>query len=146
MNELKISLRNLLSLDRDAEKKREVIKRTIAFMTLGIDVSRLFSEMIMASASKDHVVKKMIYLYITNYASTNPEVTENELEHPQRRTSGGAGEIHAPECHAPSGYAGPAAPAVVPSGEISDEHLPPPRSCPSSRSTPSRKTAATRTQ
>ena len=41
-------------------------------MTLGIDVSKLFSEMIMATGTKDHVVKKMVYLYITNYAATNP--------------------------------------------------------------------------
>jgi len=47
----------------------------IAYMTLGIDVSKLFSEMIMASASKDHVVKKMVYLYITTYASANPELS-----------------------------------------------------------------------
>ena len=49
VNELKTSLRNP-SLDRDPEKKREVIKRVIAYMTLGIDVSKLFSEMIMVRA------------------------------------------------------------------------------------------------
>ena len=102
VNELKASLRNP-AIDRDPEKKREVIKRVIAYMTLGIDVSKLFSEMIMvrcalpavyrectsllcsaltadrnpspnlttallcslrqAVATKDHVVKKMVYLY-----------------------------------------------------------------------------------
>jgi len=46
VNELKTSLRNP-ALERDPEKKREVIKRVIAYMTLGIDVSKLFSEMIM---------------------------------------------------------------------------------------------------
>ena len=46
VNELKASLRNP-AIDRDPEKKREVIKRVIAYMTLGIDVSKLFSEMIM---------------------------------------------------------------------------------------------------
>ena len=74
VNELKASLRNP-GLDRDPDKKREVIKRVIAYMTLGIDVSKLFSEMIMASASKDHVVKKMVYLYITTYATSNPELS-----------------------------------------------------------------------
>ena len=63
------------ALDRDPDKKREVIKRVIAYMTLGIDVSKLFLEMIMATGTKDHVVKKMVYLYITNYASTNPELS-----------------------------------------------------------------------
>ena len=49
VNELKTSLRNP-AIDRDPEKKREVIKRVIAYMTLGIDVSKLFSEMVMVSA------------------------------------------------------------------------------------------------
>ena len=35
------------SLERDMEKQREVIKRVIAYMTIGIDVSRLFPDMIM---------------------------------------------------------------------------------------------------
>ena len=74
VNELKTQMRNP-NLDRDPEKKREVIKRVIAYMTLGIDVSKLFSEMIMASASKDHVIKKMVYLYITSYAASNPELS-----------------------------------------------------------------------
>ena len=46
VNELKASLRNP-AIDRDPEKKREAIKRVIAYMTLGIDVSKLFTEMIM---------------------------------------------------------------------------------------------------
>jgi hypothetical protein len=33
-------------------------------MTLGIDVSRLFPDMIMACNTKDLVVKKMVYLYL----------------------------------------------------------------------------------
>ena len=49
VNELKASLRNP-AIDRDPEKKREVIKRVIAYMTLGIDVSKLFSDMIMVRA------------------------------------------------------------------------------------------------
>jgi len=74
VNELKASLRNP-AIDRDPEKKREAIKRVIAYMTLGIDVSKLFSEMIMATGTKDHVIKKMVYLYICNYASTNPDLS-----------------------------------------------------------------------
>lgn len=74
VNELKASLRNP-AVERDPEKRREVVKRVIAYMTLGIDVSRLFTEMIMATSSKDLVVKKMVYLYICNYASTNPELS-----------------------------------------------------------------------
>jgi AP-4 complex subunit beta-1 len=44
-------LRNLLrgfSTERDPQRKRDIIKKVLAYMTLGIDVSRLFTEMMMA--------------------------------------------------------------------------------------------------
>ncbi len=43
-------------------------------MTLGIDVSRLFTEMVKASRTTDIVTKKMIYLYLVNYAEKNQEL------------------------------------------------------------------------
>lgn len=43
-------------------------------MTLGLDVSRLFPEMCLASYTNDLIQKKMIYLYLTNYAESNPEL------------------------------------------------------------------------
>ena len=36
-----------LNVERDVKRKREIIKKVIAYMTLGIDVSRLFTDMIM---------------------------------------------------------------------------------------------------
>jgi len=44
-------------------------------MTLGIDVSRLFPDMVLACNTKDLVIKKMVYLYLCNYAQSNPELT-----------------------------------------------------------------------
>jgi hypothetical protein len=44
-------LRNLLrgfAAERDPARKRDIIKKVIAYMTLGIDVSRLFSDMMLA--------------------------------------------------------------------------------------------------
>jgi hypothetical protein len=41
----------------------------------GIDVSRLFSEMIMASVTTDVVQKKLVYLYIVNYAESNKDIS-----------------------------------------------------------------------
>ena len=49
-------------------------------MTLGIDVSPLFSEMCLVisidqlSYTKDIISKKMIYFYLINYAETNPSL------------------------------------------------------------------------
>ena len=73
VNELRLLLR-AVSLERDAVKKRDVIKKVIAYMTLGIDVSRLYPEMVKASRTDDMVMKKMIYLYLTNYAEQNQEL------------------------------------------------------------------------
>ena len=73
VNELKNLLKHL-NIERDQKRKRDIIKKVIACMTLGIDVSRLFTEMIMAIESKDIVVKKMVYLYLCNYAHKEPEM------------------------------------------------------------------------
>lgn len=86
-----------INVERDMQKKRDIIKKVIAYMTLGIDVSRLFSDMIMvrlyavlltpifiidlhisissqAIETKDIVVKKMVYLYLGNYAQKEPGI------------------------------------------------------------------------
>ena len=44
INELKTLLRGF-GTERDPKRKRDIIKKVIAYMTLGIDVSRLFTEM-----------------------------------------------------------------------------------------------------
>lgn len=38
-----------INVERDVKRKRDIIKKVIAYMTLGIDVSRLFTDMIMVS-------------------------------------------------------------------------------------------------
>lgn len=66
-----VELMNLLknpNIDKDPKKKKDIIKRVIAYMTLGVDVSQLFHEMVKASYINDLVTKKMVYLYIVNYA------------------------------------------------------------------------------
>eukprot|EP00607_Mallomonas_marina_P010992 CAMPEP_0182423356 /NCGR_PEP_ID=MMETSP1167-20130531/9325_1 /TAXON_ID=2988 /ORGANISM="Mallomonas Sp, Strain CCMP3275" /LENGTH=891 /DNA_ID=CAMNT_0024602253 /DNA_START=64 /DNA_END=2739 /DNA_ORIENTATION=+ len=73
VNELKQLLKNI-TLERDLKKKRDIVKKVIAYMTLGIDVSRLFTDMIMAIETKDIVMKKMVYLYLCNYAHKQPDM------------------------------------------------------------------------
>lgn len=73
VNELKNLLREV-TVDKDVKRKREIIKKVIAYMTLGIDVSRLFSEMVLCVDTKDLITKKMVYLYLTNYAQKNSEL------------------------------------------------------------------------
>ena len=49
-------------------------EQVIAYMTLGIDVSRLFTEMMLAIETRDLVVKKMVYLYLCTYARQKPDL------------------------------------------------------------------------
>lgn len=50
VNELKQLLKNI-NIERDVNRKRDIIKKVIAYMTLGIDVSRLFTDMVMVSTT-----------------------------------------------------------------------------------------------
>nr|ATG71013.1 AP4B [Cupressus duclouxiana] len=76
VGELKTQLRQLAgSRAAGAEDlKRELYKKVISYMTVGIDVSSLFSEMVMCSATSDIVLKKMCYLYVGNYAKVHPDL------------------------------------------------------------------------
>ncbi|XP_034682475.1 beta-adaptin-like protein A [Vitis riparia] len=56
------------------DAKRELFKKVISYMTIGIDVSSLFGEMVMCSVTSDIVLKKMCYLYVGNYAKGNPDL------------------------------------------------------------------------
>lgn len=63
------------ALMRDQEQYREVIKKVVANMTMGVDMSELFGAMSMAAATTDLVRKKMVYLYLANYAEMNAELS-----------------------------------------------------------------------
>ena len=73
VNELRQLLKNIMD-EKDNKKRREVIKKVIAYMTLGVDVSRLFSDMVRISSTTDIVQKKMIYLYLVNCVEANQEI------------------------------------------------------------------------
>jgi signal transduction histidine kinase len=46
INELRAAL-NDPTIDKDQEKKREVLQKVIGYMTMGLDTSKLFHSMIM---------------------------------------------------------------------------------------------------
>jgi len=56
------------------EQKREAIKKTIAAMTVGKDVSPLFPHMVKCMETQSVEIKKLVYLYIINYAKTQPDL------------------------------------------------------------------------
>ena len=54
--------------------KKEAMKKVIAGMTIGKDVSSLFAEVLMCIQTEDLELKKLVYLYLMNYAKTQPEL------------------------------------------------------------------------
>ena len=87
--ELSTSLQALCTGGKRSEKelqlaKREVFRKCINYMTLGMDMSSLFPIMTSCAnlSPNDVVLKKMLYLYITHYASQTPDLallTINQL-------------------------------------------------------------------
>lgn len=55
--------------------KRDGIKKVIALMTLGKDVSQLFPDVIHCIQTESLELKKLVYLYLINYAKVNPDLT-----------------------------------------------------------------------
>lgn len=56
------------------DERKEGIKRVIKAMTVGKDVSALFPDVLKNIATRDLEQKKLVYLYLMNYAKTNPEL------------------------------------------------------------------------
>ncbi|TFL01783.1 clathrin binding protein [Pterulicium gracile] len=66
-----------LSIDLNSEyrdKRKDAIKRVIAAMTVGKDVSGLFPDVLKNMQTEDLEQKKLVYLYLMNYAKTQPEL------------------------------------------------------------------------
>lgn len=58
-----------------ANERKDAIKQVIAAMTVGKDVSALFPDVLKNIATHDLKQKKLVYLYLMNYAKTNPELS-----------------------------------------------------------------------
>ena len=58
-----------------AEDRREAAKQVIAMMTIGKDVSSLFPHMVKCMETTSIELKKLVYLYIINYAKNKPDLT-----------------------------------------------------------------------
>ncbi|CUS20685.1 LAQU0S01e12288g1_1 [Lachancea quebecensis] len=56
------------------QTRKDAIKKTIQQMTLGKDVSSLFPDILKNIATSDVEQKKLVYLYVMNYAETHPEL------------------------------------------------------------------------
>jgi vesicle coat complex subunit len=58
----------------DQRERRKAVKRVVAAMTLGRDVSSLFPDVIKNAMTDNLAMKKLVYLYVINYARQNPEL------------------------------------------------------------------------
>ena len=61
---------NSLKLD----KQKDAMKQIIASMTIGKDVSKLFPDVVKIIRTKNIELKKLIYLYLINYAKIKPDL------------------------------------------------------------------------
>ncbi len=56
------------------KSKVDVIKKVLAYTSLDIDTSGLYSEMVLAASTSDPVQKKMVYHYLCHYARSKPDL------------------------------------------------------------------------
>ena len=57
------------------ERQKEAVKKVISAMTTGRDVSKLFPQVVKCILTQDLELKKLVYLYIINYARIKPVET-----------------------------------------------------------------------
>ena len=70
MHELRMEIH---STDRNI--KVDAVKKVIASMTVGKDVSMLFTDVLNCVQTGNIELKKLVYLYLINYAKSQPELT-----------------------------------------------------------------------
>jgi len=56
------------------DRKRDAVKKVIANMTIGKDVSTLFTDVINCIQTDNLELKKLVYLYLINYAKSQPDL------------------------------------------------------------------------
>ncbi|UKJ90283.2 beta adaptin [Theileria orientalis] len=71
-SELQELREELQSTDKD--KQKEAIKKVIGAMTTGKDVSSLFPDVVNCIQTNNIELKKLVYLYVINYAKVQPEL------------------------------------------------------------------------
>jgi len=70
MHELRMELHST-----DRTTKVDAVKKVIASMTVGKDVSMLFTDVLNCVQTGNIELKKLVYLYLINYAKSQPELT-----------------------------------------------------------------------
>ncbi|KAJ9549870.1 hypothetical protein OSB04_022413 [Centaurea solstitialis] len=56
------------------ERRKDAVKKVIAAMTVGKDVSSLFTDVVNCMQTENLELKKLVYLYLINYAKSQPDL------------------------------------------------------------------------
>ena len=87
MTDISAALRTFASKGRPTKEeqaqRRQLFQKVIQYLTIGIDMSPVFSDVIMNAHTTDVATKKMLYHYITHYAQANADLallTVNTLQ------------------------------------------------------------------
>ncbi|XP_047341061.1 beta-adaptin-like protein C [Impatiens glandulifera] len=56
------------------DKRKDAVKKVIAAMTVGKDVSSLFTDVVNCMQTENLELKKLVYLYLINYAKSQPDL------------------------------------------------------------------------
>ncbi|GAA6001578.1 hypothetical protein JCM10207_006735 [Rhodosporidiobolus poonsookiae] len=65
--------------DKNFNKRKTVLKRVVASMTMGQDLSPLYPDVLACLSIQVLEIKKMVYLYLINYARVKPEMVKHAL-------------------------------------------------------------------
>ena len=58
----------------DKSRRKDAVKKVIAAMTVGKDVSVIFPDVVNCMQTDDLELKKLVYLYLINYAKSQPDL------------------------------------------------------------------------
>ena len=58
----------------DKPRRKDAVKKVIAAMTVGKDVSPIFPDVVNCMQTDDLELKKLVYLYLINYAKSQPDL------------------------------------------------------------------------
>ncbi|GAA6047434.1 hypothetical protein JCM3770_001303 [Rhodotorula araucariae] len=65
--------------DKNFSKRKTVLKRVVASMTMGQDLSPLYPDVLACLSIQVLEIKKMVYLFLINYARVKPEMVKHAL-------------------------------------------------------------------
>ncbi|GJN90766.1 hypothetical protein Rhopal_003780-T1 [Rhodotorula paludigena] len=65
--------------DKNFNRRKTVLKRVVASMTMGQDLSPLYPDVLACLSIQVLEIKKMVYLYLINYARVKPEMVKHAL-------------------------------------------------------------------